>query len=188
MAAPEASAKAYSPATLARICAKEKELETRRKELQVLRANVEQSVERARQVLRLRHELEQQRQRIEERRQLVEQQARRVEEASGMSEGSDNQTAADHKQEDGQDTVQRIKRLAVTLRQDRIILEDLRAMLARQRAHVASVLAFVYPVELGDDGWTICGLRLVHADDIHGWLASEETAAALGMVAVVVDY
>ncbi|KAJ2357378.1 hypothetical protein GGF43_001496, partial [Coemansia sp. RSA 2618] len=180
--------KAYSWATLARLCAKEKDVENARQDLQSLRTNVEHIVERSRQVLRLRHELEAQRRRIEERRHLVEQRARRVEEASGISEGLAIQVAAARKLETSEDIAQRIERLVVTLRQDRIILEDLRAMLARQRGHAASELAFVYPIELGDDGWTICGLRLARADDIRGRVANEETAAALGIVASVVDH
>ncbi|KAJ2363598.1 hypothetical protein H4S01_004218, partial [Coemansia sp. RSA 2610] len=157
-----------------------------RRNVRVLGSTVELAVKRARQVLRLRRELQVQRQRIAEQRRLVEQRARRVEEASGANESLIARISETPRKRD-EATRQQIERLVVKLRQDRIILEDLRAMLARQRAHMASELAFVYPIDLSDDGWVICGLRLARADDIRGWASGEQTAAALGMVSAVVD-
>ncbi|KAJ2323264.1 hypothetical protein IWW51_003841, partial [Coemansia sp. RSA 2702] len=177
---------AYSWALLEQLCARENALAVERRKVRVLGSTVELAVKRARQVLRLRRELQVQRQRIAEQRRLVEQRARRVEEASGANESLIARISETPIRRD-EATRQQIERLVVKLRQDRIILEDLRAMLARQRAHVASELAFVYPIDLSDDGWVICGLRLARADDIRGWASGEQTAAALGMVSAVVD-
>ncbi|KAI8319060.1 hypothetical protein GQ54DRAFT_265971 [Martensiomyces pterosporus] len=78
----------------------------------------------------------------------------------------------------------------VKLKQDRIISEDLRAMLARRRAVFAQQLVEIFPIEmvsgeLAEDErlrWSICGLRIRNPDK-----ANEETAAALGLVVRLLD-
>ncbi|PIA12885.1 hypothetical protein COEREDRAFT_17894 [Coemansia reversa NRRL 1564] len=83
-----------------------------------------------------------------------------------------------------EDRRRKISRTAPGLRQERIIVEDLRAMLARERGRVSTEIQQIFPVELCSDVWTICGLRVERI----GNPASEETAAALGIVAWIVEY
>lgn len=160
--------------------------------------------EEQRGVLRLRRELEAGRRRIEQQRRRVERRARGVEEASGILEAlmatsrkrPSGASASAVTTADSSELEARIGRVAVVLRQDRIIVEDLRAMLGRRRAQVARDLSIVYPIELSladADQWTINGLRvlLVRRAAAAGvatvTVVGEETAAALGMVARAVD-
>ncbi|KAJ2159125.1 hypothetical protein GGF46_003247 [Coemansia sp. RSA 552] len=213
-----AGARGYSRAALAHLCAREFQLCAARAEAARVREHTERALDDlAQESTELRRRAERGRRRIAALRRRAEQRARWVEEASGCIEeasgrvieasgrvektpGSTTDAAGsvDEQQQQQQQQQagvggldepamrQRISKAVVTLRQDRIILEDVRAMLARARARVSRDLQLVFPLELGADGWTICGLRVAREGDRRR--TAEETAAALGLVACVVDY
>ncbi|KAJ2333807.1 hypothetical protein GGI00_002145 [Coemansia sp. RSA 2681] len=185
----------------------------------------DESLRRARRVQRLRQQVDDKIGRVDELRQRLEQSARRVEVASEAVETlAERKAAAQERvrvlEQELHQVPDKVTRAVVKLRQDRIILEDLRAMLARQRAVVAQQLLFIFPVdivgscainvkeeddEVGDGGdpaaaaalvrrgndayggWSICGLRVIGPERVRSLRDSEETAAALGLVARVVD-
>ncbi|KAI7824437.1 hypothetical protein BX661DRAFT_185324 [Kickxella alabastrina] len=149
---------------------------------------------RAQRVSRLRQQIDTQRKRVGLQKQRLEDKTRHVERAAHLLEIA----LAQHAQAKGAIVAARrdalavagqVSRQAVVLRQDRIIFEDLRAMLARQRALAVGDLAEAFPVEMAMDeaDWTICGLRVSSAEGVRGWQASEETAAALGLVTRLLD-
>ncbi|KAJ2375710.1 hypothetical protein IW150_002392, partial [Coemansia sp. RSA 2607] len=73
---------------------------------------------------------------------------------------------------------QHVHQQARRLRQERIITEDVRAMLAAARARAARQLTELMDIEIGvtADGWRICGMRVAGCP-------AEEAAAALGVAA-----
>ncbi|KAJ2448021.1 hypothetical protein GGF42_005261, partial [Coemansia sp. RSA 2424] len=187
------------------------------------RMATDESLRRARRVQRLRQQVDDKVGRVAELRQRLEQSSRRVEVASDAVETlAERKAAAQERvrvlEQELHLVPDKVTRAVVKLRQDRIILEDLRAMLARQRAVVAQQLLFIFPVDIigcgainvkeeddevgdggdpaaalvrrGDDaygGWSICGLRVIGPERVRSLQDSEETAAALGLVARVVD-
>ncbi|KAJ2379057.1 hypothetical protein H4S02_007205 [Coemansia sp. RSA 2611] len=203
---------AYSTSVLLQLCTLEAKLAESRETTRQARISMEDSLRRARRVQRLRQQVGATTAHIEELRRRLGQQARRVEAASNAVEAlAERKAAAQERVLEAERALQRapeqISSSVIKLRQDRIILEDLRAMLARQRAVVARQLLFVFPIDIGDiskseerdgdgeaiargdayGGWSICGLRVIGPDSVRRWQDSEETAAALGLVARVVD-
>ncbi|KAJ2076569.1 hypothetical protein H4R24_005629 [Coemansia sp. RSA 988] len=117
----------------------------------------------------------------------VERRARAMEEAAGIAEHLGRrvtEVGRTSATETAEQRRRRISRIAPGLKQERIIVEDLRAMLARQRARVAKDIQQTFPVELRGDTWSVCGLRVGRG----GIQTTEESAAALGIVAWIVDY
>ncbi|KAI9505890.1 hypothetical protein GGI25_001489 [Coemansia spiralis] len=195
---PSNAAPAYSLKLLQQLCAVEAELIAKRIEVLQKRQLSEELLRRAQRIQQLQRQVDSASERVAAKKQQLQRHAHRVEEASALAEQlvlSKNERIV------GQTTVTvfekgvealGFERAKVKLRQDRIILEDLRAMLARQRAVVAEQLLFIFPIEMdirdsGESVWTICGLCALSPQSIHDRLGSEETAAALGLVARVLD-
>ncbi|KAJ2009338.1 ATP-dependent RNA helicase mtr4 [Coemansia thaxteri] len=184
-------------ASLYLLCSLEAAVASSRAATRLASAAAEDALRRARRVQRLRQQVDATAGRVAELRRRLAQHARRVEAAAHAAEAQREDNARRRQQQRRRGTMSdQINRAAVKLRQDRIILEDLRAMLARQRAQVAQQLQFIFPVELapvnsaGDykaPEWAICGLRVLRPECIHCRADSEEAAAALGAVAAVVD-
>ncbi|KAJ2113458.1 hypothetical protein IW146_003851, partial [Coemansia sp. RSA 922] len=194
------------------LCTLETALVESRESTRQARISTEESLRRARRVQRLRQQVSMTAGRVAELRQRLGQHTRRVEAASEAVETlTERRAAVQERVREAERALQRIpdqiSSAVVKLRQDRIILEDLRAMLARQRALVAQQLLFIYPIDIGDiskteegydeqgaivqgdayGGWSICGLSVIGPDSVRRWQDSEETAAALGLVTRVVD-
>lgn len=198
----------YSFDTLVQLCQLETRLLESRQEAERTRQLVGEAVERIQRIQHLRRELELRRASVER------QQARLIEYTGQMEQASDAVEELTVQNMDRRVKLKRathrrfgeIKRQTSKLRQDRIILEDVRAMLARQRAAMATQLLNIFPIELDfqqhsnkpelqiavkqeEDtyaGWSICGQRIVGPDHIKQWQMSEETAAALGLVAQLI--
>ncbi|KAJ2487942.1 hypothetical protein IWW37_005032 [Coemansia sp. RSA 2050] len=207
------SVPAYSASMLLQLCTLEAKLAESRETTRRARISTEESLQRARRVQRLRQQIGTTAERIEELRRRLGQQARRVEAASNAVEAlAERKAVVQERVCEAERALQRVPEqisgAVVKLRQDRIILEDLRAMLARQRAAVARQLLFIFPIDIGDTskneecgggggaivqgedaygGWSICGLRVIGPDGVRRWQESEEAAAALGLVTRVVD-
>ncbi|KAJ2803405.1 hypothetical protein H4R20_002909 [Coemansia guatemalensis] len=180
------SVRAYSWTQLRRLCACEAAVTQRRQELSTLQKAAEQRAEQQRSAVAL----VRRRQLTEALHGRVERRARAMEEAAGVAEYLGRRVAeASEAGAAASDTAdqrrRRISRTAPGLRQERIIVEDLRAMLARQRGRVAADIQQAFPVELRGDAWTVCGLRVGRGG---GNQVSEESAAALGIVAWIVEY
>ncbi|ORX69141.1 hypothetical protein DL89DRAFT_172037 [Linderina pennispora] len=104
--------------------------------------------------------------RIELQKQQLMERTRQVEEASSFVEAAHDHN--EDQQQQAREAQIRLKKAKAAvqqhrekLRQDRIISEDLRAMLARRRAEYAAALLETYPIGTDDAGeWCICGLRI----------------------------
>ncbi|KAJ2742706.1 hypothetical protein GGI20_004290 [Coemansia sp. BCRC 34301] len=190
---------AYSPATLLQLCSLEAALAESRMSTRNARQAADESLRRIRRVQRLRQQVSDTAGRIAMLHRKLGLQAERVEAAaSAIDAMTERQAATRERLRELEQTLQtvpsRTNRAVVKLRQDRIILEDLRAMLAQQRSVVAQQLLFIFPMDIVGTkekdvygGWSICGLSVIGPDHISRLQDSEETAAALGMVARVVD-
>ncbi|KAJ2057271.1 hypothetical protein GGI17_005739 [Coemansia sp. S146] len=203
---------AYSMTMLLQLCTLEAALVENREATRQVRISTEESLRRARRVQRLRQQVSATAGRVAELRQRLGLHTRRVEAASDAVETlTERKAAVQERVREAERELQRIpdqiSSAVIKLRQDRIILEDLRAMLARQRAVVAQQLLFIFPIDIGDiskaeeeydeqgavvrgdayGGWSICGLSVIGPDSVRRWQDSEETAAALGLVTRVVD-
>ncbi|KAJ2720787.1 hypothetical protein GGI07_004389 [Coemansia sp. Benny D115] len=179
--------RAYSFEQLSELCTLERVLGDRRHGVRSAREAAQAALQRIARVTRLRQQVEARRQQVERQKCVLQRQAARVEAASSLAEALAGarigaQQAVDAGTAETQRVHERVGRAAVVLRQDRIIFEDLRAMLARQRARVAADLAAAFPVAMAVDeaDWTISGLRVSGGE-------AEEAAAALGVVVRVVD-
>ncbi|KAJ2768409.1 hypothetical protein IWQ57_003545 [Coemansia nantahalensis] len=170
-----------------RLCAREATLAEHRRQADAARHAAALALERARRIVRLRRAAAAAAQRVSEQREQVEARARCVEEAAAVCASGDETAAADDAGEPVAEAA-RVAGLVRHLRQERIILEDMRAMLARQRGRAAQAAGEAFPVELGvDGGWTVCGMRLARPDSAQGWQVAE-TAAGLGAVARCVEW
>ncbi|KAJ1732280.1 hypothetical protein LPJ72_003500 [Coemansia sp. Benny D160-2] len=178
----------YTVDTLERLCVLENEILVHQIDTYRRRQHVEETLRKARKAHELKRALAAMRMRVEAKKRMVEQRALLVEAASGVVEiymrKRDPKCTASV-----ETATQELVATRKRVRQARIIVEDLRAMLARERAQCAEALQQVYPMELGGEGgaWTICGEELFAADDISTRIAGEQTAMALGLVACAVD-
>ncbi|KAJ2777294.1 hypothetical protein H4R18_005222 [Coemansia javaensis] len=166
-----------------RLCAHEAALVERRREVEEARAAAERALGRARQIVRLRRAAAEGARRLAALERRAAQRARAVEEAAAAADELGSAAAGEKRgQRDPAAARAHVARLARQLRQERIIGEDMRAMLARERARAARDAGAAFPVELGDGAWTVCGLRIERPSRVAGHQINE-TAAGLGAVA-----
>ncbi|KAJ1798230.1 hypothetical protein LPJ59_002632 [Coemansia sp. RSA 2399] len=174
----------YSLNVLERLCTVESGLVKLQLDTCRRRQVAEEALQRARRVQQVRQALAATIARVDSKKRMVERRAMLVEAASSVAEayalGGAEQSPAGVEAA----TLVAMRR---RVRQARIIVEDLRAMLARERAVCAVSLQRVFPMEPDGAKWTICGEGLLAADAISTRVASEQTALALGLVASAVD-
>ncbi|KAJ2401604.1 hypothetical protein GGI23_001283 [Coemansia sp. RSA 2559] len=176
----------YSLNALERLCAAESGLVELQLDTCRRRQASEEALQRVRRVQQARHALAAAIARVEAKKRMVEQRAMLVEAASSVAEayalgGAEPSSPA------GVEAAATLVATRRRVRQARIIVEDLRAMLARERAACAAKLQQVFPMEPDGAKWTICGEDLLAADAISTRAASEQTALALGLVGSAVD-
>ncbi|KAJ2547696.1 hypothetical protein EV175_005117 [Coemansia sp. RSA 1933] len=176
----------YSLDMLERLCTAESALVKLQLDTCRRRQRAEEELQRTQRTQQMKQALAATAARVEAKKRMVERRALLVEAASGVAE------AYARREEPLPAAVGAASKDLVAarrrVRQARIIVEDLRAMLARERAVCAAALQSLFPMEPGDTGWwTICGESLFAADEISTRAASEQTAMALGLVASAVD-
>ncbi|KAJ2696084.1 hypothetical protein FB645_006300 [Coemansia sp. IMI 203386] len=170
---------AYTPSQLTELFRLEKQLVERRAQTDRQRAALELT-------RRLEQQLSLQQQRIKRKQQQVSSRAYLVEQASTLVDHrlarhterrrlTNQASVAIEKSRD------LVSRQAVALRQERIILEDLRAMLAKERSAKMTQVMEIFDISTDDSGvWCLCGGMRVGGE-------GEMAAAGLGAVCRVLD-
>ncbi|KAJ1822830.1 hypothetical protein LPJ56_000519 [Coemansia sp. RSA 2599] len=172
-----------SRVTIKELFRREALLVERRAQTARLRAALELSQRLEQQIGERRLRIRRKQQQVSQRAYLVEQLSTLVDQRAARHGGQ--RQAMQEAETEARAVALAVGRQAVALRQERIILEDLRAMLAKERAEKMRRLMEVFDVGVMDDGaWCVCGLR---ADLLSSGAGGEEGAAALGLVCRALD-